>query len=265
MWNMAWHHLPFSKFEKNVSVLHHICYSGLALFDKISREADFYSIAAEHVLAWCSFFSLFTCVTLCCWPIPLPLFATLSPLSRPYFSSQLCLFSTFIISFVSSTWSLPQSSFSFLCHSLSINLSLSPYVSLTYFCHPFAHCFSFSPTPSSPFFNIFSSLHSLQPSVFLPFIFLSPIIFLLSPSILSSYLPPFPLPSSVLISLRYPSSLPLLYPPPPFFSFFSSFSSATQPQDKWTDASLVIYSLLPPPPSSTAWGEEEGGGMEPHI
>lgn len=93
MWNMAWHHLPFSKFEKNVSVLHHICYSGLALFDKISREADFYSIAAEHVLAWCSFFSLFTCVTLCCWPIPLPLFATLSPPQSPlFFLSTLSLF-----------------------------------------------------------------------------------------------------------------------------------------------------------------------------
>lgn len=267
MWHMAWHHLPFSKFEKNVSVLHHICYSGLALFYIIFTWSRFLFTRSRACLGMMLILlSFYLCH-------PLLLTHSTSFIRHPFspsvaliFPSQLlCLFSTFIISFVSSTWSLPQSSFSFLCHSLSINLSLSPYVSLTYFCHPFAHYFPFSPTPSSPFFNIFSSLHSLQPSVFLPFIFLSPIIFLLSPSILSSYLPPFPLPSSVLISLRYPSSLPLLYPPPPFFSFFSSFSSATQPQDKWTDASLVIYSLLPPPPSSTAWGEEEGGGMEPHI
>lgn len=183
-----------------------------------------------------------------------------SPSVALIFPSQLlCLFSTFIISFVSSTWSLPQSSFSFLCHSLSINLSLSPYVSLTYFCHPFAHCFPFSPTPSSPFFNIFSSLHSLQPSVFLPFIFLSPIIFLLSPSILSSYLPPFPLPSSVLISLRYPSSLPLYIHPLPSFH---SFPLSLQPPNRKTNGRMprwwyiaFFLPLHPPQPEGRRRGE----------
>lgn len=141
----------------------------------------------------------------------------------------------------------PSCHFLSIYHFLSLTLRLSPSISF--------NSLSFPLRPPHPLFFCFlvPLLHLLPPSspplfpLFYPIIFLLPL----------SFLPPFPLPSSVLISLRYPP-----IPPPHSFILFSlSLPSATQPQDKWTNALLVIYSLLPPPPSSSAWGR---GGLQRH-
>lgn len=261
MWNMAWHHLPFSKFEKNVSVLHHICYSGLALFDKISREADFYSIAAEHVLAWCSFFSLFTCVTLCCWPIPLPLFATLSPPQSPLF---------FLLNFFVSS---PPSS-SPLCRPPEASLS-PPFPSFVTLSQSICHCLLMFPSPTFVTHLLTTSLflQHLRPlsSTSSPlYIHCSPQCF--CPSSFSaqssssspppSFLPTFPpsrsLPLSSFLFVILPLSLFYIHPLPSFHSFPLSL----QPPNRKTNGRMprwwyiaFFLPLHPPQPEGRRRGE----------
>lgn len=112
--------------------------------------------------------------------------------------------------------------------------------------------------PSSAFFSNIIPLSTFTVTLDIFVLhFFYPIIFLLSLSFLPTF-PPFrSLPLSSFLFVILPLSLhPPLHPLPSFRSFPLSLPSATQPQDKWTNASPVIYSLLPPPPSSTAWGEE---------
>lgn len=113
---------------------------------------------------------------------------------------------------------------------------------------PSHHAFLYSFFVLPPNSSLHLSLLKILSFVFLP---------LPLPCIFSS--PLFPLLSSFLFI--FPLSLSLHPPLPSWCPFCLSFPSATQPQDKLTNASLVMYSQLPALPSSTASGEEGGGRL----
>lgn len=261
MWHMAWHHLPFSKFEKNVSVLHHICYSGLALFYIIFTWSRFLFTRSRACLGMMLILlSFYLCH-------PLLLTHSTSFIRHPFSPSVALIFP---LNFFASS---PPSS-SPLCRPPEASLS-PPFPSFVTLSQSICHCLLMFPSPTFVTHLLTTSLflQHLRPlsSTSSPlYIHCSPQCF--CPSSFSaqssssspppSFLPTFPpsrsLPLSSFLFVILPLSLFYIHPLPSFHSFPLSL----QPPNRKTNGRMprwwyiaFFLPLHPPQPEGRRRGE----------